>query len=345
MRIHRAVTIFVLMLAFSSTLYARHRSAPTVPATEIEGVIKNVSATQIVVTDSHTNDVTVNITKDTIFNSGDVPITAADLAVGDHVEIKAAMVGNALNALVVKDEKEVLEIVGVIKSVSPTELVITDAQQHDTTVELTDHTIIRHGDQMLTAGNLVVGEQVEVKAVQAGTMINALIVKVEQNEPDLLEINGTIKSASATEIVVTDAQQHDTKIEITDATIIRKDGHTAAASDLKMGDRVEVKAMVNGTTTTAVMINDEAEAQEEPAEDVEVSGTVSATGSNSITVTTRNGDVVVNVDANTRIRKDDQQIGVADIKTGDQVKAEGTRVDSHTILAREIEVESSGGHH
>lgn len=344
MRITRAVTIFMLMLAFSSTLYARHRSAPTVPATEIEGVIKNVSATQIVVTDSHNNDVTVNITKDTVFRGGDVPIAASDLAVGDHVEIKATMVDNALNALEVKDEKEVLEIVGVIKSVSPTELVITDAQQHDTTVELTDHTIIRHGDQMLTAGHLKIGDQVEVKAVQAGTMINALIVKVEQDEPQLLEINGTIKSASATEIVVTDAQGNDTTVEITDTTMIRKNGNAATAADLMMGDRVEVKAMVNGTTTTAVMINDETEGQEE--EDLGVSGTVSATGANSLTVTTESrGDFTVNVDSNTRIRKGGDLITFADIKVGDQVEAEGKRVDNHTILARQIEVESHDGHH
>ena len=265
MRITRAVTIFMLMLAASSTLYARHRSAPTVPATEIEGVIKAVNATQIVVTDSHKNDVTVNITKDTVFRGGDVPITATDLAVGDHVEIKAAMVDNALNALVVKDEKEVLEIVGVIKSVSGNEIVITDAQQHDTTVELTDHTIIRHGDQMLTAGDLVVGEQVEVKAIKAGTMINALIVKVEQAEPP-----------------------------------------------------------------------------DDDQEDLGVAGTVSATGASSLTVTTQSrGDFTVNVDSNTRIRKGSQTISIGDIKVGDHLEAEGKRIDDHTILAREIQVEPS----
>jgi hypothetical protein len=266
MRIHRAVAVLILTLAFSSTLYARHRSAPTVPVTEIEGVLKNVSATQLVVTDSHKNDVIVNITKDTIFRGGDVPITASDLAVGDHVEIKAAMQpDNTLNALVVKDEKEVLEIVGVIKSVSPTELVITDAQQHDTTVELTDHTIIRHGDQMLTAGDLVVGDQVEVKAVQAGTMINALIVKVEQNEPP-----------------------------------------------------------------------------DDDQEDLGVAGTVSAIGASSLTVTTQSrGDFTVNVDEHTRIRKGSQTISIADIKIGDHLEAEGKRIDDHTILAREIQVQPS----
>ena len=105
MRIQRVVSVLILALAFNGTLYARHRSAPAMPVSEIEGVLKNVTPTQVVVTDEHGSDVTVTITKDTVFNGGDVPLTAADLAVGDHVEIKAALVDNALNALVIKDEK------------------------------------------------------------------------------------------------------------------------------------------------------------------------------------------------------------------------------------------------
>jgi uncharacterized protein DUF5666 len=127
-------------------------------------------------------------------------------------------------------------------------------------------------------------------------------------------------------------------------TIILKNGRPAATTDLAVGDRVEVKAMTMGTTSTAVMINDETEQENE---DVEVAGSVKATGANQITVTTRSGDVVVKTDSNTRIRKDDRSIGLTDIHVGDQVEAKGTRVDSTTILATEIEVRSgdSGGDH
>jgi len=42
-----------------------------------------------------------------------------------------------------------------------------------------------------------------------------------------------------------------------------------------------------------------------------------------------NGDVTVNVDANTIIRRGSQALTLADIKAGDRVEAEGTKVDDH----------------
>jgi hypothetical protein len=81
-------------------------------------------------------------------------------------------------------------------------------------------------------------------------------------------------------------------------------------------------------------------------------GTVKSVGSASLVVTTvPNGDVTVNVDANTIIRKQGTVIKLADIKVGDGVNTMGTRVDDHTLLARQIEVRGSGhedepgGHH
>src|SRR5256885_12862335 len=314
MRIHRALAVLILTLAFTGTLYARHRSAPTGPVREVEGVVKSLSATQLVVTDEHNHDVPMNVTADTVFRRGDMAIAPADINTGDRVEVKAAQTDTALNALLVKvqqeeqERPEVVEVTGAIKSVSATELVVTDAHQHDTTFTITPDTLIRKGDHAATAADLAIGDRVEVKGVQAGTALNALLVKVEENEephPQLLAVRGTIKSVSATTIVVTDAQQHDTTFTINSDTLIRKGDAAATAADLAIGDRVEVLGSVNGTTNTALAIHAEAP-ETEPAEDAEVSGAVKSAGASSITVTTRSGDVVVNTDANTRIRKNDR---------------------------------------
>jgi hypothetical protein len=57
----------------------------------------------------------------------------------------------------------------------------------------------------------------------------------------------------------------------------------------------------------------------------------------------------VQVDANTIIRKQGAIVHLADIKVGDGVNTMGTRVDDHTLLARQIEVRGNGkdggGHH
>src|SRR5581483_9880203 len=158
-----------------------------------------------------------------------------------------------------------------------------------------------------------------------------------QDAPQLLELNGVVKSISATQLVVTNAQGKDFTLDITDQTIIRKNGKTATAADLANGDRVEVKVLVNGTSDTAIFINAEAMP---PAnqQQMEIKGTVSATGSGQITVTTKSGDVVVQIDSNTKIRKGDQTISAGDINVGDQVEATGTRVDATTMLAKKISV-------
>lgn len=274
MRIRPVALLLVATFLVTFSGFARQRSAPSVMTLEIEGVVKSVSSSSLVVTNEHGQDVTLTITTDTIFRSEDVAIAPTDLKTGDRVEVKAAMVNNVLNALVV----------------------------------------------------------------------NRQAPEQQQPEPEFMEINGVIKSISSSQIVVTDAALHDTTIAIDGNTQIFLNGHTATAGDLAVGDRVEVKASVSGTTLTAVLIN--AEAPETENEDVDVSGTVSAVGSSQITVTTReHGDVMVNVDSNTQIRKGDQTIAIGDIHVGDKVEAQGTRVDSHTILAREIEVQSSSNGH
>lgn len=338
----RKVIFALLIAAVATAAFARHRSAPSTPAVEVSGVIKSLTTSQLVLTTKN-GDVTITITKDTIFRSGDMAIAPTDLKNGDRVEVKVVRNGNDLDATVVKleaqeqEKPEFLEISGVIKTASPTEIVVTNARGQDVTVEITKDTVIRKNGQAATAADLAKDQRVEIKAVQSGTTTNAVLVTIEQQEqqkPQFLELNGTIKTPGTTEIVVTNSRQQDTTIGITKDTVIRKNDQPATAADLKTGDRVEVKALVNGTTTTAVFIDDETEAPEQ--EDAEVSGNVSAVGTNSITV---NG-TTVNVDANTRIRKDDKTIALGDIKTGDSVKAEGVRVDAHTILARDIEVKS-----
>jgi hypothetical protein len=56
-------------------------------------------------------------------------------------------------------------------------------------------------------------------------------------------------------------------------------------------------------------------------------------------------DASTNVDSNTHMRKQGKEISLSDVKVGDFVQAEGTRVDATTILAGEIQVSGGGGRH
>ena len=171
------------------------------------------------------------------------------------------------------------------------------------------------------------------------------------------QIEGTITAASATSITVHDSHGNDDVLQINDKTVIRK-GHTAVkAADLVVGTRVHVMAATG--VALLVLVQDE---RAEPGDDnggddhggdtMTANGTVKSAGADSLVVTTvPKGDVTVKVDASTIIRKQGTVIKLADIKVGDGVNAMGTRVDDHTLLARQIEVRGSGhdsepgGHH
>jgi hypothetical protein len=344
MRTHRMLIVIAAIVLSAGTALARHRS-PAVPSVEVEGVIKTISATQIVVTVDTNHDVTVAITPDTIFRKDDMAIAPTDLKVGDNVEVKAVMKDNVLSAALIRletqqnERPELVEIIGVIKSVSPTQLVVTDVHNTDVTVKITADTMIRKGDHAATTADLAIGDRVEVKATVSAGVNTAVSINAEGAHLELVEIHGVIKSVSTTQLVVTDATNHDVTVKITADTMIRKDDRSATTTDLAIGDRVEVKASVDASVNTALLI--QAEGAEGEQENEDISGSVTAIGSDSITVSTK----VIKVDAHTVIRRGDQRIALTDIKVGDSVAVRATRLADQTLLATEIQVRATGGHH
>jgi hypothetical protein len=69
---------------------------------------------------------------------------------------------------------------------------------------------------------------------------------------------------------------------------------------------------------------------------------VTATAGSTLRVLSQpKGEVTVQTDAKTIIKKQSQRITVAEIKPGDEVNCLGTRVDDHALQARQIEVRGS----
>jgi Domain of unknown function (DUF5666) len=165
----------------------------------------------------------------------------------------------------------------------------------------------------------------------------------------LMQVEGLITAVSATEITVHDSHNQDVTAKITTDTIIRKGDKTLQASDLKMGDQVHMDVNVSGTDKTAVRItlqNPDDGDDDKDGMTVTANGIVKTVGTSSLTVSTvPKGDIVVNVDDKTIIRKQGDKITLADIKVNDEVNCMGTRVDDKTMLARQIEVRGVSGRH
>ncbi len=165
----------------------------------------------------------------------------------------------------------------------------------------------------------------------------------------LMQIEGLITAVSDTEITVHDSHGQDVTATITTDTAIYRGNVRLQPSDLKVGDQVHVKANVSGDDKTAIIIilqNPDDGSDDAASQTMTANGTVKDVGGSQLTVSTvPKGDVTVNVDSNTIIRKQGVQITVGDIKVNDQVNCMGTRVDDHTLLAKQIEVRGVSGRH
>src|ERR1051325_10925888 len=157
-----------------------------------------------------------------------------------------------------------------------------------------------------------------------------------------VEIEGTIKTPGTTSLVITTSHKDDVTVTLTDSTVIRHGDTTIAAGDLTAGERVHVKAanVKDTLTATEVIVQDENDNGGEAGSEMAAAGVVKSVGTDSLVVTTAHGDITVNLDKNKIIRQGANAQTLADIKAGDRVEAEGTKVDDHTLLAARIQVEN-----
>jgi hypothetical protein len=247
-----------------------------------------------------------------------------------------AMAGPGRRRSAVGDNK--FEYEGIIKTAAADSLVVTTSHKEDVTVALTDKTVIRHGETTIAAADLKPGERVHVRATTVDTVTTATLVLVQDENDDNsgdIGVSGIVKSVGTDSLVVTTATG-DVTVNVDANTVLREKSQAITLADIKVGDRVEAEGTkVDDHTLLAKHI------QVEEIE-TEISGVVKSVGTDSLVVTTSSGDVTVQVDSSTEIRKKGSDIALSDIKAGDHVEAEGTLVDPTTLEASKISVE--GGH-
>ncbi|HEX7418299.1 MAG TPA: DUF5666 domain-containing protein [Thermoanaerobaculia bacterium] len=161
------------------------------------------------------------------------------------------------------------------------------------------------------------------------------------------QIEGVIQMAGTDSIVVLDSHQQLVTVALDSTTLIRKGNVIVKAADLKVGDRVHVKALMKDSKLTAlqVMVQD-TEGDDNGNggnQEQQVEGLIVSVSPTSITVHDSHGqDVVMVITAATVIRKGDQTVPVADLKKDDRVHVKASLVDG-TLTALEIIVQQQGG--
>lgn len=151
------------------------------------------------------------------------------------------------------------------------------------------------------------------------------------------EIEGLVQSNSAGTLVVLDQRLGTVTINTNGSTLIRRGNATILLSNIAVGMRVHVKAMLQSGSTylaTEILLQDENVGGER-----EVEGAVASVGATSFVVTTVSGPITVKTDASTTFKKKGSAGTFSDVVTGAMVEAEGTLQSDGSILARKVTIE------
>lgn len=182
---------------------------------------------------------------------------------------------------------------------------------------------------------------------------STVVVQLQKTQASILvtgrskqEIEGLITAVSTSSITVNDASTHgNVKAAITSSTVIRKGNQTINAADLKIGDRVHVKASIgsDGSLTATEILFQQSGDGSGGGQTAELEGLITKVSSSSITVNNAStgGPVTAAINSSTVIRKGNTTLKASDLKVGDRVHVKTTG-PADALVAIEIMLQNPG---
>ena len=187
-----------------------------------------------------------------------------------------------------------------------------------------------------------IGASVTVSA-SAATVVVELQKKqatIREAGQSTRELEGLITAISAISITVNDASSGPQTAAILATTVIRKGDTTLTPADLKVGDRVHVKASVgaDGMLTAFEIMLQNGETTGGGGQTKELEGLIIAVSDTSITVTNASTakPETAAITTSTIIRKGNTRLTAKDLKVGDRVHVKTTTNADGTLTATEI---------
>lgn len=267
-----------------------------------------------------------------IFTQFHAALSFVDLKVGDSVLVKATQsIGGQLTAVAIiiktKDSRKEIELEGKIEAKTSNSIKVRDVEF------LVDSStiILSHNKGILFFSDLKVGDDVSVRGfMRQDSTYLALYIRVENEEYERkeLEVEGTISAIASNSITV-----NMITFKVDSSTVIyAHEGIILTLSDLKIGDRVEVKAVLQSDATyKAIRIKLE---NEESKKEIEVEGLIEIVNTDNIFV----GGLKIFVNTQTKIYNQNKQLlSFSDLKVGTYVKIDAY-FQSNNYYASSIKV-------
>lgn len=154
------------------------------------------------------------------------------------------------------------------------------------------------------------------------------------------EIEGLIQAIDATRLTVLDQRLGAVVVKVTATTVIAHGDTLIALSDLKVGQRVHVKALLqadNSYSATEIQLQDQNVGGHR-----EVSGSVASVDAGEKSFVVSSGAVLIPIRTNqsTRFHKRGSQASFSDVTVGAMVDVNGILQSDGSVLATKVEIES-----
>ncbi len=221
------------------------------------------------------------------------------------------------------NEQTETEFEGTVDAIDGTVLTVAGRK-----VAVTDATKIRREDAAATFADLVLGTPVEVEGtLNADGSVTAGEISIEdRNDVDRVAFVGTLTQINGNTLTVGGLT-----VNVGAATAIVRGDTTLTLADLKVGDRVLIRGAVQADRSVNATRIRVLPREDEPEEEMHVSGKVAAVGANTFTI----GDTVITTDARTEFEGNGLH-SLADLKVGDFVFAEVMKQADGSLLAEEV---------
>ena len=237
---------------------------------DVKGNVTALTGTSVTVLSSDNASSTFTITPTTTFFEGATAVTAAALAVGEHVDI-TRLTSSLTTA--VKVNIEMASVAGIVSSVSGNVITITGGEGFTRTIDVSSATTFSEGGSPVTLGAVVVGLKITATGIVAAdqTTLDALTVAIIAPK----DVKGNVTALTSTSVTVLGANNVSTVVTITSATTFFTGTAPATAAALAVGETVDI-ALVSSAPTSAAKITIEV---------AKLTGLVTSVSGNVITIT------------------------------------------------------------
>jgi hypothetical protein len=233
-------------------------------------------------------------------------------------------------------------LIGTVTAVSGSTLTVKAGENGATySVDASD-AVIRKGSSTTTLSTVVVGDVVMVQGAINGTSVVATNVTTAKSSSEIKKpigdnltgIIGSVTAIDGTKLTVKGKNNVTYTVSAGDAKVWKNRNNTSALANIKIGDSLIVQGTISGTAVTAKNIY--IVRLPDFGDRVAISGTVTATSENTITLTGTNGTVYTILAADAKIKVDNKDnASLSDIKVGETITVTGT-ASGTTITASAI---------